>query len=73
MKGYKKVFAKFTQPESATYQAAPLIALSDIIPVDAEMKWKFRSAVKSYLQNKDAVSENYVLQYLTAGKTIMIK
>jgi hexosaminidase len=66
VKGYRKLLARFKLSEGATYQNAPLIAVSDIIPVDAEVKWKFRSAVQSYLQYEDAASEHLIMDYLSA-------
>jgi hexosaminidase len=65
VKGYKKMFAQLMMPESMTYQAAPLIQVSDIVFVDSKVKWEFRAAVKSYLQNKDVASENTLRNYLT--------
>ena len=64
IKGYKKLFARISTP-SRLSQTAPLTEVSDIIPVDAEVEWKFRSAVRSFLQNKDTVSENILNSYLT--------
>ncbi len=65
IKGYKKLFAKMTQPRGMTLQTAPLNEISDIIAVDSEIKWKFRSAVKSFLNNKDSDSEKLIINYLT--------
>jgi len=65
VKGYKKMFAQLMMPESMTYQAAPLIQVSDIVFVDSKVKWAFRAAVKAYLQNKDVASENTLRNYLT--------
>jgi len=65
VKGYKKMFAQLMMPESMSYQAAPLIQVSDIVFVDSKVKWEFRAAVKSYLQNKDVASENTLRNYLT--------
>ena len=64
VKGYKKLFAQLMMPESMSYQAAPLIQVSDIVFVDSKTKWKFRAAVKSYLQHKDTISENILRSYL---------
>jgi hexosaminidase len=65
VKGYKKMFAQLMMPESMSYQAAPLIQVSDIVFVDSKVKWEFRAAVKSYLQNKDVASENTLRNTLT--------
>lgn len=69
VKGYKKLIARFAQGESVTFQTSPLTAVSDIIPVDAAIKWKFRSAVKSYLQYKDKISENFIMDCLTTWQS----
>lgn len=64
VKGYKKIFAQLTMPESMTYQTAPLTQISDIIFVDSKVKWKFRVAVESYLKQKDTAAENLIRSYL---------
>lgn len=64
IKGYKKLFAMMLKPENVVNQTAPLMEVSDFIPVDAETKWKFRAAVKSYLQQKDEASEKVINGYL---------
>ena len=51
-------------PESISYQTAPLVQVSDIVPLDSKVKWEFRWAVKSYLERKDTVSENIIRNYL---------
>ena len=47
-----------------SYQAAPLIQVSDIVFVDSKVKWEFRTALKSYLDRKDVSSENILRSYL---------
>jgi len=64
VKGYKKLFAQLMMPESMSYQAAPLIQVSDIVFVDSKVKWEFRTALKSYLDRKDVSSENILRSYL---------
>jgi hexosaminidase len=64
VKGYKKLFANLMKPEAMSYQTAPLIQISDIVPVDSKVKWEFRGAVDSYLRNKDSVSEHIIRTYL---------
>jgi len=64
VKGYKKLFAQLMMPESMSYQTAPLVQVSDIVFVDSKVKWKFRAAVKSYLEHKDIASENILRNYL---------
>jgi hexosaminidase len=68
VKGYKKLFGRITKPASASYQTAPLVALSDIVFVDSETKRKFRWAVKTYLANKDTASERIIRNQLTTWK-----
>jgi len=65
IKGYKKLFAQMTKPESLSYQTSPLIQVSDIAFVDSKVQWEFRTAVKSYLANKDIASEKIITGYLT--------
>jgi len=65
IKGYKKLFAQLIMPESMSYQAAPLIQVSDIVFVDSKVKWEFRMALKSYFERKDITSENILRNYLT--------
>ena len=65
VKGYKKLFAQLMKPASISYQTSPLAQVSDIIPVDSKVKWQFRTAVISYLANKDSTSENIIRNYLT--------
>jgi hexosaminidase len=64
VKGYKKMFAQLMMPVSVSYQAAPLIGVSDIVFVDSKVKWQFRTALKSYLERKDIASENILRDYL---------
>jgi hexosaminidase len=64
VKGYKKLFARFTQQESATFQTAPLVEISDIIPVDQQTKWEFRAAVQSWLTHKDGPSAKRIIGWL---------
>jgi hexosaminidase len=64
VKGYKRLFAQMMMPESMSYQSAPLIQISDIVPVDSKVKWAFRAAVKSYLEHRDTISENLIRKYL---------
>jgi hexosaminidase len=64
VKGYKKLFAQLMMPESMSYQTAPLVQVSDIVFVDSKVKWKFRDAVKSYLEHKDVASETILRNYL---------
>jgi len=66
IKGYKKLFARMTKPASASYQTAPLTAISDIIFVDSEVKRHFRKLVADYLQTKDATTEQAIRNQLTA-------
>ena len=68
IKGYKKLFAMMMKPGNITNQTAPLLGVSDFIPVDAETKWKFRTAVTSYLQQKDEASEHIINDYLNRWK-----
>ncbi len=70
IKGYKKLFAKMTQPKGMTFQTAPLNEISDIIPVDSEIKWKFRAAVKLFLINKDSESEKIIMAYLSQWQSL---
>jgi hexosaminidase len=65
VKGYKKMFAQLMMPASMSYQAAPLIQVSDIVFVDSKVKWQFRAALKSYLEHRDTESENFLRDYLT--------
>jgi len=65
VKGYKKMFAQLMMPASMSYQAAPLIQVSDIVFVDSKVKWQFRAAVRSYLDHRDIASENILRNYLT--------
>jgi hexosaminidase len=64
VKGYKKLFARFFMSPEMAYQTAPLIEVSDFVFVDSEVKWRFRAAVRSYLQQKDAPSEKIINYYL---------
>jgi hexosaminidase len=64
VKGYKKLFAQLMMPESMSYQTAPLIQVSDIVFVDSKVKWKFRAAVKSYLEHKEVGPETILRNYL---------
>ena len=64
VKGLKKLFAQLMKPEALTYPPNPLTEVSDIVPVDSRVKWKFREAVKSFLINKDTLSENIIRNYL---------
>jgi hexosaminidase len=64
VKGYKKLFARFYASRGMLNQQAPLMEVSDVIFIDSEVRWKFRSAVRSYLQNKDSVSEAVIRGYL---------
>jgi hexosaminidase len=66
VKGYKKLFAKMSLPPANSFQTAPLTNISDIIPVDSEVKWKFRAAVQAYLTSKDAASEKIIEDFLTS-------
>ncbi|MEP6612528.1 MAG: family 20 glycosylhydrolase [Mucilaginibacter sp.] len=68
IKGYKKLFARMTKPASASYQTAPLTAISDIIFVDSEVKRRFRKLVADYLQTKDAATEQAIRNQLLAWK-----
>jgi hexosaminidase len=65
VKGYKKMFAQLMMPASVSYQAAPLIQVSDIVFVDSKVKWQFRAALKSYFEHKDIASESILRDYLT--------
>jgi hexosaminidase len=65
VKGYKKLFAQLMMPESMSFQASPLIQVSDIVFVDSKVKWEFRTALKSFLEHKDMASENILRNYLT--------
>ena len=65
IKGYKKLLARVSMPAARLYQTAPLIEASDFLFVDSEVEWKFRAAVRSYLQNKDVLSEKIIDNYLT--------
>ena len=60
VKGYKKMFAKLGKPEGYFFQTAPLIAVSDIIPVDNETKWNFRNLVAEYLRTKNTNLERKI-------------
>jgi hexosaminidase len=68
VKGYKKLFAQMMMPEGMSYQSAPLIQISDIVFVDSKVKWAFRTAVKSYLEHKDTISEDLIRKYLVLWK-----
>ncbi|MEO6630398.1 MAG: family 20 glycosylhydrolase, partial [Mucilaginibacter sp.] len=68
IKGYKKLFARMTKPASASYQTAPLTAISDIIFVDSEVKRRFRKLVADYLQTKDAATEQAIRNQLLIWK-----
>lgn len=70
VKGYKKLFARFSQQESATYQTAPLMEISDIIPVDQQVKWEFRAAVQSWLSQKDSLSAKKIMLWLKEWQQI---
>jgi hexosaminidase len=69
VKGYKKLFSKLSAPISASYQTSPLVAVSDIIPVESETKRHFREAVKQYLANKNSDSEKYISTMLNIWQT----
>ena len=68
VKGYKKVFARMTQPAANTNQTAPIMEISDIIPVDPETKWAFRAAVRSYLTRNDEASARTIHRHLQRWK-----
>lgn len=68
VKGYKKVFARMAQPASTTNQTAPIMEVSDIIPVDPETKWAFRAAVRSYLASKEETSARTIDRHLLRWK-----
>lgn len=69
IKGYKKLFAQLgTNPQSLVYPPDPLVQVSDIVFVDSRVKWKFREAVKSYLENKEEDSKEIILHYLNQWK-----
>ena len=68
VKGYKKLFARMTKPASASYQTAPLTAVSDIIFVDSEEKRHFRKLVGDYLQHKDDSTAQAIHTCLTLWK-----
>ncbi|MBS1974841.1 MAG: family 20 glycosylhydrolase [Bacteroidetes bacterium] len=69
LKGYKKLFAQLgNSSESLVYPPDPLVQVSDIVFVDSKTKWKFREAVKAYLENKDPGSKEIILHYLNQWK-----
>jgi hexosaminidase len=70
VKGYKKLFARFTMQESATFQTAPLSEISDIIPVDQQTKWEFRDAVQSWITHKDSLSAKRIMVWLKQWQQI---
>ena len=65
VKGYKKLMARMAKPASYAYQTTPLIAVSDIVPVDSETKRAFRKLVEDYLNSRNAVSETGLIKQLT--------
>ncbi|HEX4850809.1 MAG TPA: family 20 glycosylhydrolase, partial [Puia sp.] len=65
VKGYKKMFGKIGKPEGYFFQTAPLIAVSDIIPVDNEARWNFRNLVAEYLHTINANAEKKIIDILT--------
>ena len=68
IKGYKKLFARMMVSPRLFYQSAAQTEISDIIPVDSEIRWKFRNAVNSYLKDKNADSEKLIRQWLNSWK-----
>jgi len=60
VKGYKKLFARFTAPQGTLLQNAPLNEVSDIVLVDNPTRWKFHQATLSYLTKKDSASLNFL-------------
>ncbi len=64
VKGYKKLIGNMMRAPQASYQTTPLTAVSDIIPVDSEVKRKFRALVKLYLEKHDKDAENGIRNYL---------
>lgn len=69
VKGYKKMFAKMGTPPGMNFQTAPLVAISDIVPVDSEVKRRFRNAVANYLNTKDQASARLIVSYLGDWKS----
>jgi hexosaminidase len=53
LKGYKNLFSRFSQPARLANNRAPLVSLCDIIPVDSEIKRRFRNNVAAYLSSRD--------------------
>jgi len=64
VKGYKKLFSRFTAPEGMLLQTAPLNEVSDVVLVDNPARWKFHHAVLECLNKKDSASFTVVAAYL---------
>lgn len=64
VKGYKRLFGFFNQPEAATYPHAPLVRPTDIAMIDPREKWEFRNNVADYLSTRSAVSERAIRDQL---------
>jgi len=68
VKGYKKLMGNMMKSPQNSFQTTPLTAVSDIIPVDSEIKRKFRALVKLYLEKHDKDSEAAIRAYLFSWK-----
>lgn len=66
VRGYKKLIGNMMKAPQNSYQTTPLTAVSDIIPVESEIKRKFRALVKLYLEKHDKDAENAIRTYLMA-------
>ncbi|PWT97442.1 MAG: beta-hexosaminidase [Bacteroidetes bacterium] len=68
VKGYRKMFGKMGKPEGYTFQTAPMIAVSDIIPVDSEKKRNFRNQVVKVLHQNDSTTVSALRDQLIAWR-----
>ena len=64
VKGYKRMFASLTMPESYSYPGSPMMRAADIAQMDRRTKWEFRKNVEQFLRAKDSISEAAVRDQL---------
>ncbi len=64
VKGYKRMFAFISMPESFAYPNAPLVRAADIAMIDPRDKWMFRNSVIEYLHSKNPEAEKTIRDQL---------
>ena len=70
VKGYKKLFSRFSKSAVHMMPTSPIKQISDVIPVESETRYEFRMNVKDYLETKNPLSEQRIRTQLARWQEV---